>query len=59
MTGPAPARQAAEEFLVALRGELARRGVGCDLQDDGGLPSLGVYCRGEGTAARDLFDSVS
>jgi hypothetical protein len=58
MTGPVPGRQTAEQLLIALRVEMVSRGVNCALHDDGGLPSLGVYYRDEGTAASDLFDSV-
>jgi hypothetical protein len=58
MTGAAPGRQATEQLLITLRGELASRGVNSGLQDDGGQPSLGVYYPSEGTGASDLFDSV-
>jgi hypothetical protein len=44
-----------EQHLIALRDELARRGVRCELDDRGIWPRLRIYCPGETTGAE--FDN--
>jgi hypothetical protein len=44
-----------EQHLIALRGELARRGVRCELDDRGIWPRLRVCCPGESPGAE--FDN--
>jgi hypothetical protein len=39
MTGQEPTKEVSEQLLTALHGELASRGVSCDLQDNPGHPS--------------------
>jgi hypothetical protein len=40
-----------EQHLTALREELARRGVRCELATQGVYPRLRIYCPGEGASA--------
>lgn len=44
-----------EQHLIALRGELAWRGVRCELDDRGIWPRLRIYCPGESAGAE--FDN--
>jgi hypothetical protein len=44
-----------ERHLIALRDELARRGVRCELEDRGVWPRLRIHCPGEGASAE--FDN--
>src|ERR1022692_2252633 len=53
-----PGRQQGGQHLMTLRGELARRGVTCDLRDGGGQVRLPVWCPGASTADEPL-DSVA
>jgi hypothetical protein len=46
-----------EQHLIALRGELTRRGVRCELDDRGIWPRLRVYCPGE-TAGAEFDNNV-
>lgn len=46
-----------EQHLIALRDELARRGVRCELDDRGIWPRLRIYCPGE-TAGADFDNNV-
>ena len=57
MTGAVPARQAAKQFLAALRAELSGLGVSSDLRDEAGQLRLGVCFGEEGDS--ELFDSVT
>jgi hypothetical protein len=44
-----------EQHLIALRNELAGRGVRCELEARGVWPRLRIYCPGEGAGAE--FDN--
>jgi len=46
-----------EQHLIALRSELARRGVRCELDDRGIWPRLRIYCPGE-TAGAEFDNNV-
>jgi hypothetical protein len=46
-----------EQHLIALRDELARRGVRCELDDRGIWPRLRIYCAGE-TPGADFDNNV-
>ncbi len=46
-----------EQHLIALRDELARRGVRCELDDRGIWPRLRIYCPGE-TPGADSGNNV-
>ncbi len=46
-----------EQHLIALREELARRGVRCELDDRGIWPWLRIYCPGE-TPGADFDNNV-
>lgn len=46
-----------EQHLIALRDELARRGVRCELDDRGIWPRLRIYCPGE-TPGADFDNNV-
>jgi hypothetical protein len=48
-------RRNGRSHLIALRDELARRGVRCELDDRGIWPRLRIYCPGETTGAE--FDN--
>ena len=58
MSGLGPGRQPGEQHLMTLRGELASRGVTCDLRDGGRQPRLPVWYPGASTAD-EPFDSVA
>ena len=58
MSGLGPGRQPGEQHLMTLRGELASRGVTCDLRDGGRQPRLPVWYPGASTADEPL-DSVA
>ena len=54
-TNPEPGMDPYEQHLIALRSELARRGVRCELDDRGIWPRLRIYCPGETPGAE--FDN--
>lgn len=51
MTGYEPGADHRERHLIALRDELTRRGVRCELEDRGVWPRLRIYCPREGVCA--------
>jgi hypothetical protein len=55
VTEPNPGADQCEQHLMALRDELARRGVRCELDDRGLWPRLRIYCPDEGATAE--FDN--
>ena len=55
MTDPRPGADQCEQHLIALRDELAGRGVRCELDDRGLWPRLRIYCPDEGATAE--FDN--
>jgi hypothetical protein len=55
VSGYKPGAGHPERHLIALRGELARRGLRCELEDRGVWPRLRIYCPGEGASAE--FDN--
>jgi hypothetical protein len=54
-----PGMQSREQHLMTLRGELARRGVTCDLRDGGGQPRPPVWYPGASTVGDEPLDSVA
>ena len=56
-TNPEPGMDPYEQHLIALRSELARRGVRCELDDRGIWPRLRIYCPGE-TPGADFDNNV-
>lgn len=55
MTGQNQSTDQSEQHLIALRDELAGRGVRCALEDRDVWPRLRIYCPSEGASAE--FDN--
>jgi hypothetical protein len=58
VSGQEPGRQPGEQYLMALRSELARRGVTCNLRESGSPPQLPVWYRGASNVDEPLDNVV-